>query len=116
MKTFRIKYTTTKTEEHEETINAKSKLEALQLFEQNHGDSQDNIEVYFISEEKRNWIQEAIHYADFLNLEKPEVRTTKQAKDYLYEMLDFMLSTNREGEMYEWEINMAKDLGIRVNI
>lgn len=115
MKTFKIKYTTTRTEEHEEVVNAKNKLEALQLFEQNHDDAEDNTEVYFISEEKRNWIQEAIHYADFLNLEKPEIKTTKQAKDYLYEMLDFMLSTNGEGEMYEWEKNMAKDLGVKIN-
>lgn len=115
MKTFKIKYTTTRTEEHEEVVNAKNKLEALQLFEQNHDDAEDNTEVYFISEEKRNWIQEAIHYADFLNLEKPEIKTTKQAKDYLYEMLDFMISTNGEGEMYEWETNMAKDLGIKIN-
>lgn len=115
MKTFRIKYITTKTEEHEEVVNAKNKLEAIQLFEQNHDDAQDNTEIIFINDEKRNWIQEAINYADFLNLERPKVKTTKQAKDYLYEMLDFMLSTNGEGEMYEWETNMAKELGIKIN-
>lgn len=66
-------------------------------------------------EEERNWIKEAVDYADFLNLERPEIKTTKQAKEYLYEMLDFMLSTNGEGEMYEWELNMAKELGIKIN-
>ena len=63
---------------------------------------------------KRNWIKEAKEYADFLNLEEPTIKTTKQAKDYLYELLDFMLSTNGEGEMYKWELDLAKELNINL--
>lgn len=61
-----------------------------------------------------NWVKLAYSYADFLNLEEPTVKTTKQAKDYLYELLDFMLSTNGEGEMYEWELDLAKELNIKL--
>ena len=64
---------------------------------------------------KRIWIKEAEYYADFLNLEKPTIKTTKQAKEYLKELLEFIIATNGEGTLYEWEIELSKDLDIELN-
>ena len=50
---------------------------------------------------KRNWIKEAESYADFLSLEEPTIKTTKQAKEYLKELRETnnSLLTTKQNEI-----------------
>ena len=63
--------------------------------------------------EKYNWIEEAFNYSMFLDLENPHINNTKEAKQYIKELIEFIVSTNGIGYLTSYEKDMGKKLKIK---
>jgi hypothetical protein len=115
---YKIKYTTQRVEEHEEIVEAKNKEEAIDQFENDHDDADDNTEIYKIEDlpslkvgKPTNWKKKAREYIETLQLEEgdyPKVfLTQKQARNWIKEWIEFIVATNGS-DYWLWEIE--KDL------
>lgn len=56
-----------------------------------------------------------MEYGDYTNGEITSEWDEKREIEYIHDYLEFIIGTNGEGEIYEWEKRMAQDTGFKLN-